>query len=71
MNREQWHLTRTVEQLLTSETALTDQDLASRLGVDRAQMRMILGVMYRQGRIDRCWGYVVLAPRADEGRRAA
>lgn len=72
MTREQWQQTRAAEQLLTSEIALTSEDLAGRLGLDHAAVRVILGVMYRQRRVDRCGNYVVLTPRpAVEGRRAA
>lgn len=71
MTPAQWRLGRLVEELLADEVALTDQDLAARLQVTTAELVPVLRILYRQRRIDKCWSYTVLAPRAGEGRRAA
>ena len=71
MNREQWRLADRVVPLLRTEIGMQDHDLAAALEVTAADLRPVLRVLYRQKRIDVCWSYVVLAPSAREGRRAA
>jgi hypothetical protein len=67
----QWRLGRRVEDLLAGEIGLADQDLTVLLGVSMAELVPVLRVMYRQRRIDRCWSWTVLAPRADQESRSA
>jgi hypothetical protein len=67
----QWRLRSGVEELLAAHIGLTDIDLAALLGVTMAELVPVLRVMYRQRRTDFCWGFIVLTPRGDEGRRAA
>jgi hypothetical protein len=59
----QWRLANRILQILAIEVGRTDSQLADRLGVEVADLRPIVGVLYRQRKLDRCWDYVVIAPR--------
>jgi transcription initiation factor IIE alpha subunit len=71
VTRDQWRLASRVVAVLADEIGMTDQDLAGYLGVSVADLVPVLRVLYRQGRIDRCWSWTVLPPRVAEERRAA
>jgi len=71
MTPAQWRLGRQIEGILAREIGLTDAALASHLKVTMAELRPVVGVLYRQRRVDLCWGYVVLSSRATAPERAA
>jgi len=56
----QWQLTRRVVAILERDIGRTDADLAAMLGTTTLELRPVVGALYRQHRVDRCWSYVVL-----------
>jgi hypothetical protein len=57
--------------LLGDDDGLADAEIAERLGVPIADVRQAARILYRRHRTDFCQGFIVLAPQAGEGRRAA
>jgi transcription initiation factor IIE alpha subunit len=53
--------------ILRQERGLTDEDLAGRLNLPMTEVRRLLGMLWRQRRVDRCREYAVAPPE----RRAA
>jgi hypothetical protein len=66
-----WVLMRRILALLAGNDGLADAEIADQLGAPLAEVRQAARILYRQRRTDYCWGFIVLAPRATEGRRAA
>jgi len=66
-----WPLLRRILSVLGDDDGLADAELAAHLGVPPADVRQAARILYRQRRTDYCWGYIVLTPRGNEGRRAA
>jgi transcription initiation factor IIE alpha subunit len=66
-----WALMRRILSTLADDDGLADAEIAEQLGVPLADVRQAARILYRQRRIDMCAGYMVAAPSADEGRRAA
>jgi hypothetical protein len=50
---------------------LADAEIAELLGVPLADVQQAARILYHQRKLDRCWQYNILPPRAGEGRRAA
>ncbi len=63
MTPAQWQAARRVVAILESDIGRTDHDLAAMLGITVAELRPIVGALYGQRRIDRCWSYCVLPVR--------
>jgi transcription initiation factor IIE alpha subunit len=70
MTPQQWRLGRQTLAMLETDIGRTDADLAAMLGITLAELRPIIGVLYRQRKIDRCWDYVVL-PSRPAGQQAS
>lgn len=66
-----WALMRRILSVLADDDGLADAEIAEQLGVLLADVRQAARILYRQRRTDFCQGYIVLAPRGIEGRRAA
>jgi transcription initiation factor IIE alpha subunit len=66
-----WALMRRILSVLADDDGLADAEIAEQLGVLLADVRQAARILYRQRRTDFCQGYIVLAPRGSEGRRAA
>jgi hypothetical protein len=62
---------RRILALLAEDDGLADAEIAERLNVPIADARQAARILYRQRRTDFCQGFIVLAPQAGEGRRAA
>jgi hypothetical protein len=58
-SRLRWAATRVLA-LVAEDGYSTDEALADSLGLPLAEIRTIVGVLYRQRRIDRAYGYLVL-----------
>ena len=61
-DRKLWRLGDRVVTLLGAELALTDDQLAERLGASRDDIRTIVAILTNQRRIERCGAYLVLLP---------
>jgi hypothetical protein len=57
--------------LLADNDGLADAEIAELLGVPLADLQQAARILYHQRKLDRCWQYNLLPPRAGEGRRAA
>src|ERR1700728_2331054 len=55
-------LGRRVLEILGRDAGRTDADLAALLGVTEAELSPVIGMLYRQGRADRCGPWIVPAP---------
>jgi hypothetical protein len=62
---------RRILALLGDDDGLADAEIAQRLSAPVAEVRQAARILYRQRRTDFCQGFIVLAPPAGEGRRAA
>jgi hypothetical protein len=62
---------RRILALLGDDDGLADAEIADRLSAPIAEVRQAARILYRQRRTDYCQGFIVLAPVADKGRRAA
>jgi hypothetical protein len=60
----QWRLSRRVTAMLTAGSGMTDEALAERLNVTRAELRPVVGMLLGRGRVERCRDYLVLVPPA-------
>lgn len=49
--------------IVAADTGRTDADLAALTGADPASLSTVIGMLYRQGKADRCGAYVVAVPR--------
>lgn len=67
MTPAQWALSRRVLEILATDPGRTDSDLAERLGVTRAELRPVTGMLIGRGKIERAGDYLILA----SGRGAA
>jgi transcription initiation factor IIE alpha subunit len=66
-----WPLMRRILALLAEDDGLADAEIAERLSMPLADVQQAARILYRQRRTDFCQGFIVLAPRAGGGRRAA
>ncbi|HEY1914683.1 MAG TPA: bifunctional DNA primase/polymerase [Streptosporangiaceae bacterium] len=57
--------------ILARDGGSTDDELAAELGVSAAELSPVIGLLYRQRRVDRCHRYLVPAPTAAVARPAA
>jgi predicted ArsR family transcriptional regulator len=62
---------RRILSALADDDSQADAQVAEQLGVPLADVRQAARILYRQGRIDMCAGYVVAVPSRAEGRPAA
>ena len=73
MTPAQWQMVPRIIGALTTETALTERQLAARLRVSAIELKPVLGMLIGRRRVERCWtgtdSYLVLAPAPplDEG----
>ena len=58
-SRLRWALARAVL-IVTEDGYTTDEALAAELRLDYNEVRLVVGVLYRQRRLDRADGYLVL-----------
>ena len=65
-----WALMRRILALLADDDGLADAEIAKRLGAPVDDIRQAARILYRQRRTDFCQGFIVLTPRAGEGRRS-
>jgi Bifunctional DNA primase/polymerase, N-terminal len=64
-------LARRVLAILAADTGRTDADLADLTGASPADLSRVIGMLYRQGKADRCGPYLVPGPNAPATRRPA
>jgi hypothetical protein len=57
-----WALNRVIA-IVADDLYSTDETLADELGLDYGELRLVVSVLYRQRRIDRADGYLVLPAR--------
>jgi hypothetical protein len=59
----QWRLADRVLAELDREIGLEGDDLGRRLNVTVAELRPVIGVLFRRDKVTRCWGYICAVPR--------
>lgn len=62
-------LLRKLAQILEADGYSTDADLERELGLDYSDVRTVIGIAYRQRRVDRCGPYLVPPARPDSRER--
>jgi transcription initiation factor IIE alpha subunit len=67
----QWRLSRRVLEVLAAKTALTDHQIAERLGVSAAELRPVLGMLLGRRQLERCGDYLTLVSQSPAGGDAA
>lgn len=55
-----WQLADRIIAVLKRDIGRTDDELEAMLATDYKTLSRTVGVLYRQGKVDRCWRWVVL-----------
>lgn len=58
--RINWRLVDDLINILREDIGRTDDELLTMLGCDRKELGMTIGFLYKRGRVDRCWKWLVL-----------
>jgi hypothetical protein len=71
MTPQQWRLAHRITEILATEPALTERQLAERLDATAADVHRVVGMLLGRRQLERCGDYLALASQPPAGGDAA